>query len=243
VASSCSPRARGPVEGEVAGWLGPDTIAVGSAQLDQIRAGPLSKSLPPAFLAAIEAFRQARQIWVAYNGKDLLVIAAGRFPPAPPGAILIGPGLALTGSMGAIKAAKEQYAEQQAGRNAGARTLLEKAEPSRNEPIWAVIRGDARLPLRGNSANLERMLQFTEYTAASARWDSGVRVELTGYCATQEKAQQLEESLRAMVTLGKKVIRTGSLLATLESIRIDGHGSTVLISLTTDPEVLQEMFR
>ena len=99
------------------------------------------------------------------------------------------------------------------------------------------------MPVQGNSANLERALRFTEYTAASASWDSGVRVHITGYCATAEKARQLEESLRAMVTLGKRAVRAGDLQATLESIRIDRHEFTVQVSLVAGPEALREMLR
>jgi hypothetical protein len=152
---------------------------------------------------------------------------------------LVRNGLALYGSTNAIRAAREQYA---AGRT-GAGRLLQRAEQLRSEPIWAVIRGDAALPLQGNRVNLERVLRFTEYTAASVRWDSGAQVRFTGYCATAEKARELEESLRAMVTLGKRAIRAGNLEATLESIRIDRHESTVLLSLRAEPEVLREILR
>lgn len=177
-------------------------------------------------------------MWAAYDGKDVLLIARGQFPPAPPGAVLASHGLVLAGSPSAIKAA-----QQHARGPDGASRLLEMAEPLRNEAIWAVIRGDARLPLHGNSANFARALEFTEYAAASARWDSAVELHLTGYCATAKKAQDLEESLRAMVTLAQKAVHAGDLKATLESVRVRRQQTKVLVSFAAPPAVLQEMLR
>jgi hypothetical protein len=224
----------------MANCLPPGTVAVGGVWLDQVRSGPLSQALPAAWLTATEPFQQASQAWVAYDGKEPLVIAAGRFPVAPPGAVLVGHGLALAGSSSAVRAAKEQRAS---GRT-GSATLIEKASRLRNEPIWAVARGDAPVHLPGNTANLERALRFTDYAAASVAWDSAaVRMRLVGYCPTKERAQELEESLRAMVTLGRKAVRAGGLKAALESVRIERQESTVLASLTAAPEVVREMLR
>jgi hypothetical protein len=214
-------------------------VAVAGIQLDQLRAGPFSKALPQEWLAALEPLQQASQAWAAYDGKDLLVIARGQFPPAPPGAVMAGHGLVLAGSSNAIKAAEQQHARG----SSGASPLLQKAEPLQNEPIWAVIRGDARLPLHGNGANFGRALQFTEYTVAWARWNSAVELSLTGYCATAKTAQELEESLRAMVTLGQKTIHAGDLKATLESARIRRQETKVLVSFVVPPAVLREMLR
>jgi hypothetical protein len=188
---------------------------------------------------ALEPFQQASQAWAAYDGKELLVIARGQFPPVPPGAVLAGRGLVLAGAPNAIKAAEQWHVTGPAGTS----RLLEKAEPLRNEPIWAVIRGDAPLPLHGNGLNFQRALEFTEYTAVSARWKSGVELSLTGYCATPQKAQELEESLRAMVTLAKKAARAADLAATLVSVRIGRQQSKVLVSFTAAPAILREMLR
>jgi hypothetical protein len=235
----CSSGAPPAGESEIAAWLGPDTAAIAGIQLDQLRSGPFSKALPREWLAALEPFQQASQMWAAYDGKDLLLIARGQFPPAPAGTVLAGHRLVLAGSPIAIKAAQQQHARGPGG----ASRLLERAEPLRNEPIWVVIRGDARLPLHGNGANFSRALEFTEYAAASARWKSGIELSLTGYCVTEKKAQELEESLLAMVTLGQKAVHAGDLKATLESMRIDRKETKVLVSFTAPPAILQEVLR
>jgi hypothetical protein len=235
----CSVGSRRAEDGEIATWLSADTAAVAGVDLTQVRDGPLSAAIPPEWVTALEPFRQASRAWVAYDGEDMLVIAAGRFPPAPPGAVLIGNGLALIGSPRAIRAAEGQHAIG----HTGAGRLMQKAGQLRNVAIWAVIRGNAAVPLHGNGANLERALRFTEYTAASVNWDSGAQVRLWGYCVTAEKAQQLEESLRAMVTLAKRAVHAADLKATLESTQIARQESTVLVSLTARPEALREMLR
>jgi hypothetical protein len=246
-ACGCSSNSHSSAEEELAAWLGPDTAAVAGIQLDRLRNGPLSQALPPEWLAALEPFQQATRGWLTYDltpargGHDngLLVIAAGHFPPVPPGAVVVGPGLVLAGSPNAIQAARQRHAS---GKN-GAGELLRTAAELWNEPIWAIIRGDIPLPLHGNSANLVRLLQFTRYTAASATWGSTVELRFTGYCSSKEKEQELEESLRAMLTLGKKAVRTPDLKATLESMRISSQQSNVLVSLTADPLVLRQMLR
>jgi hypothetical protein len=230
-------------KGEFASWLGPDSVALGGIDLDQLREGPISKVIPQEWQVALAPFQQATRAWMSYDGKDFLVIARGHFPPVPPGAVLSGDGFALAGSPNAIKAAQDNRAN---GRNS-ASSLLEMAEPLRNEPIWAIVRGDAPLPLHGNGANLLRALQYTQYTTAAAsfqtRSEPGLRLRLTGYCATAGKAQELEESLRAMVTLAQKAVRAADLKATLASVNISRDESKVLVSLTAGPAVLREMLR
>jgi hypothetical protein len=237
--SGCSSHSPQAGESGIAAWLGPDTVAIAGIRLDQLRAGPLAEAFPAEWLAPLSQFTQATQVWAGYDGKDLLVIARGPFPPAPPGAVLVGPGFALAGSSSAIQAAQQRRASVPDS----ASRLLEKAEPLQNQPIWAVIRGDARLPLHGNGANVIRALEFTQYTAASARWNSAIELSLTGYCATAKKAQDLEESLRAMVTLGRKAARAAGLKATLESVRMDRQQTKVLVSLTAPAAVIREMLR
>jgi hypothetical protein len=238
-AGGCSFNSHPAAEEQFAAWLGPDTGAVAGIQLDRVRNGPLSQALPPEWLVALQPFQQATRAWLAYGGNGLLVVADGHFPPVPPGAVLVGRGLALAGSASAIQAARQHHAS---GKN-GAGELLRMAPELRNEPIWAIIRGDISLPLHGNSANLARLLQFTQYTAASVTWESAVELRFTGYCSGTEKAQELEESLRAMLTLGKKAVRAPNWKAALDSVRIVRQQSNVLVSFTADPLALRQMLR
>ncbi|HLI86469.1 MAG TPA: hypothetical protein VKV17_21345 [Bryobacteraceae bacterium] len=243
-ACGCSFRPKPAAETEFASWIGPDAAAIAGLDLDKLRHTPLSQAIPPEWLVAVEPFDQARRAWLSYNGRDLLVIAAGHFSAVPSGAVavghnFVGDDLVLAGSPGAIRAARERHA----GGQDGGGQLPRMARELTNEPIWAVARGGVNFPLRGNSANLERLLQFTQYASASAAWATGVRLRFTGYCADTQKSQELEESLRAMVTLGRKAVRAADIEAVLDSVRIERQESKVLVSVTADPAALRRLLR
>ncbi len=71
------------------------------------------------------------------------------------------------------------------------------------DPIWVVARGNAQLPLTGNLANVNRLLQQTEYTTMTARAAERVELRITGVCRTPQAARHLEENVRAIASLMK----------------------------------------
>jgi hypothetical protein len=222
----------------MAEYLPGDTVALAGIHLDQVRNQAIYRFLPVAWQSALNLFREAAMAWIAYNGKDLLVIAAGRFAGPPAGTVLVSRELAVGGSPAAIRAAVRQRATH----HTGAPELIGQANSVRNRAIWAVVRGDTRLPLSGNLENLNRMLGFTRYATASIEANEAIQVEFTGYCAAPEPARHLEESLRAIVTLAAAATRTRDLAALLKSIRIERDASTVHISLLAN-QSLGDLFR
>ena len=72
-----------------------------------------------------------------------------------------------------------------------------------NDPLWIVARGDATLPLTGNLANLNRLLQQTLYTRLTARIADRAEFVAEGICANDQAAQHLEQNIRAIATLAK----------------------------------------
>jgi hypothetical protein len=212
---------------------------VAGIHLDRIRSSDLQRTLPSAWLSALVPFHEANLAWIAYNGRDLLVIAQGHFSSPPPGAMLITKQLALAGSGVQVRAA----ARQQATHQTGAPQLITQAESVSQQPIWAVIRGAARLPLFGNGANLNRMLHFTQYLTASVNTDASLRINLTGYCAGAENATHLEESLRALITLAAAATHAPDLRDLLKSVRIDREASTVHVHLQANQAALQQLLR
>jgi hypothetical protein len=235
----CSPGPRVAGETELAGYVPADTIALAGIDLERIRNSDLQRFLPPLWLAALGPFQEANLAWLSYNGRDLLVIAHGHFSSPPPGAVLVTRQLALGGSSLQVRAATRQQATHQIG----VPRLIAQASPVVDQPIWAVIRGDARLPLSGNAANLNRMLRFTQYLTVAVNADIAVRINLTGHCATQENARHLEESLRALITLAAAATRTPDLAALLKSVQIDRDVSTVHVNLQASQTALRELFR
>ena len=94
-------------------------------------------------------------------------------------------------------------------------------------PIWVVARGNASLPLTGNLANLNRLLQQTNYTTASARIGERVELEIAGVCDSPAIAQHLEENVRAIASLMKlplDVRRDGATVHATGSITADAAG-------------------
>jgi hypothetical protein len=237
VFSSCSslPVAR-PLT-EAISCLPPDTLAVAGIYLGRIRGKESFSRLPPAWSFVLDPFRNANLVLLAYNGSDVLVIASGRFATAPPGGVLLTPGLALAGSPAAIRAATAQHAR---GRT-GAPALVALAAPVINKDIWAVMRGGTRLPLPGNGANLNRLLALTEYTTASATWDSTIRLDAEGHCATPEFARQLEEHLRALITLGKAAAKAPDLASLFQSVELRRDGNVVRLSFGATPQAVEHL--
>ncbi|MBV8906071.1 MAG: hypothetical protein JOZ22_20730 [Acidobacteriia bacterium] len=193
--------------------------------------------LPAAWLSALEPFRNASLVWAAYNGKDLLLLAAGNFAKAPSGTILLTPHLALAGSETATRAAASQHAT----RRIAAQQLLSEAAPVMHNPSWAVARGGTPLPVAGNLANLNRILRFTEYATAGLSGESALSIYFTGYCASPEPARHLEESLRAIVTLASTATHSADRKSLLQSIRIDREDSTVRVQLPLSQPALEQL--
>lgn len=173
------------------------TILAG-VNLERVRRSPLHRELPPAALAFLEALGGARSVLVASDGGNLLVLTRGDFRQAPPGATLLGPGLAAAGSPDWVRAAASQPAP-----GAGTNGLLERAEPlAAAADIWMVAAGSANLPLTGNGENVARLLHATEYVTLTARLTDQVALEIVGMCRGPESARRLEETARSYAMLG-----------------------------------------
>jgi len=238
---ACSP---GPgFESEAETCLPPDTVALAGVQLERILREDSFRRIPPSWSSALEPFRGANLVLLAYNGSDLLIVAAGRLTAAPPGAVLLTPQLALAGAPAAIRAATAQHATRRPGAAELVAPLLNRAAPVRDRDIWAIVRGGARLPLPGNSANINLLLALTEYTTASAVWDSAIRLELDAHCATPETASRLEERLRALVTLARATVKAPGQASLLQSIELARDGPVVRLRFRASPQAVGELLR
>jgi len=237
--SGCSPAPESRLETEALACLPEDTLAVAGVYPQRIRGRESNSLLPPAWSSALEPFRGATLVLLAYNGSDLLIVASGRFAAPPPGAVLLTPELALAGSPAAIRAATAQHA----ARRTGAAELMAHAAPVVNKDIWAVMRGGIRLPLPGNGANVNRLLALSEYTTASAVWDSAIRLEFDGHCTTPESASRLEERLRALITLGKTAVKRPDFASLFQSIELMRDGPVVHLRFRASPQAVEELLR
>jgi hypothetical protein len=241
-AISCrSANAPAGVDRDMATLIPADTLLLAGLNFDDLRASPFYPKLPPGVRALAEPFRNATYLLLASNGKDLVAIARGRFRQAPPGATLVAPGLAVSGSPGSVRAA---IAQHETGRN-GAPDLLARApSPADGKQIWIVARGGVLLPLTGNAANLNRLLRDTEYASVAARIGSGIEIEGTAAGRTAEAGRELEENLRAILSLTAAAsVREPVLVALIRSIRIRRDDDAVRASFSGGPDAVDRLLR
>jgi len=227
------------VDPEAASCIPADTVVLAGVNLDRLRAAPLYTKLPAAAAAIAGAFTGASSALLAYNGKDLLVIARGSFAKAPPGATLAAPNLALFGTPQLVAAAMAQ----RRSRTAGAPALVARAESiAGGRQIWIVIQGGVVFPLSGNAANLNRLLHHAESAALTASFDSGLALEVTALGRTDDDARNIEESVRADITLAAAAeARQPDLAKMLRSVKIDRDDRNVRIALSADQDVAAKM--
>ena len=216
-----------------------DTLILAGLNLDELRASPLYPKLPPAARALAEPLRDAGYLLLASNGKDLLSIAHGRFREAPPGATLVAPGLAVSGSPDSVRAA---IAQHKTGRVGAPDLLARAASLADGKQIWMVARGGVRLPVAGNAGNLNRLLRNTEYAAIGVRIGSGIEIEAIAVGRTAEAGREFEENLRAILSLAAAAnARQPDLVALIHSIQIRREDRTVRAVLSGGPDAVARL--
>lgn len=217
------------------------TAILAGLNLDQLRAAALYPKLPSALLAIIEPLRPAGYTLFASDGTNLLAISRGLFRESPSGATLLSPDLAIAGTPELLRAALAQH---RAGTIA-APDLLIRAQPlAADHPIWIVVRGSVTLPLTGNLANLNRLLHATEYTTIALDLRDPIALQIAGVCHTPDDGRQLEQSLRAILSLTAAAsARQPALAAMLHAIQIHRDGLTVHVTLSTGTDALNQLLR
>ncbi len=226
-----------PAHDDMRSCVPPNTVALAGVHLDRVRGTNAYRSLPAGWKAALAPLEDSGDLLLAYDGRDLLVIARGHFAAAPAGATLLSPELALAGSPEAVRAA----ARQRATGKPGAPALVARAAAVENRAIWAVVRGAVPLPLPGNFENLNRLLRSSEYTTFAVDANSGIEVEAAASCASAEAARRLEETLRAMMTLSAGTVRDRDLAALIHSARLRRDDSTVHVALSATAASLEKL--
>jgi hypothetical protein len=218
-----------------------DTLLVAGLNLEDLRGSPLYPKLPPAVRALAEPLRDAGYLLLASNGKDIVAIARGRFREAPPGATLLAPGLAVTGSPDSVRAA---IAQHKTGRDGAPDLLALAASLADGKQIWMVARGGIPLPVAGNAANLNRLLRNTEYAAIAARIGSGIEIEATAVGRSAQDGREVEENLRAILSLTAAAnARQPDLVALIHSVQIRREDRTVRAALSGGRDAADALLR
>lgn len=225
------------IDPELASCVPADAQVIAGIHLERVRANAALQKTFGAWLPLLDRAGDATFVLIAYNGKDLLWAGSGQFRTAPPGATLLSPKIAVTGSEPMVRAAKSQHA---AGRT-GAPRLLTEAQSVAAQPVWAVIAGNAKLPLSGNAANVSRLLGMTEETAFAIEANQSLTIHVTGICNSVDQARRLEETLRGMATLALATSHNQALSKIVAAIQIHSDNRRVHADLTGGEELIQQL--
>jgi len=224
--SGCGPAGPPPI----ANAIPADSIAAAVLDLAALRSSPAFAKLPVVSGYARQMPDDVKQMALAWNGRDLLLLATGQFGVSPPqGYTGIGKGIAASGAPEHVEAARIQLT---------ARTAASVGLPQIPAEIQAVVRSDGRLPFTGNLSNLGNLLRMATYTTAVAHVQNAVEVELAAQCRSADEARQLLETLRAMKTLAAAATRDAEIAAMLRDIQTTRENVLVRVRGIARPELI-----
>ena len=236
---ACRPQSPTAVKAELAACIPPDTLILAGIHLDSLRASPSFQNVAAVWMPLPEPLRNASSLLVAYNGKEMLLIASGQFPTAQAVTVRLTPEIALAGAASAVGAATAQHAS---GRT-GVPSLVAKAAPVASQQIWAIVGGEAPLPVSGNRANFLRLLRLTDHVTLTVELNSRVAIEVAGFGRSEASAESLEGTLRGLVSLTAGATPDRDLATVLSSVKIRREALTVRAELSTTPAALQTLLR
>jgi hypothetical protein len=230
LASSCS--GKNPPAADA---IPADATALGAIDLSTLRAAPAYSGLPPAWKAIAEPLQSAKELVVAWNGKDLLLIAAGDFKEPPPGYTWINKGIAASGSAERLSAARQALA-------GGEKAKVQLPASEIRAELRAAIVRDGRLPFPGNLENLGNLLRMAQMTALTAYVESAFEVDIAAQCRSIEEARELEQSFRALVTVSASASKDPSVTEALRAMRIARESMIVHVHVLARPDVIAKTF-
>ena len=145
-----------------------------------------------------------------------------------------------------------------AGAGADVRGLLDRRAASRGIPpaldrqvrnippgagVWiatAARFGGLPIPLEGNWANLNRVVESIEAGWLALDLGNGVEVSARGSCATEQEAKGLHDAMRGLIGLGRLMTPSsqGELLRLYDSIQVGRREREVSLSAVVPPDLV-----
>jgi hypothetical protein len=138
-----------------------------------------------------------------------------------------------------------EWVRQAAHSTAVSNGLLFRAAPLASAAdIWVAVVGGARLPLTGNGENLNGLIQTTEYSVITIRLGERVELAITGVCRDADSGRRLEETVRAMITLGAAgTAKQPAISELLRQIRLTRDDRTVHLILSVPVEQMETVLK
>ena len=205
--ASCGRKA-GPtaIDPTLAACVPPEAVAVAGIRLDEVRGSPVFTRLLDR-LPGADTLAGAASVLFAYDGRDLVLAARGTFSSPPAGFTAVAPGIFAAGPDAWLRGARDRERTRQTAEPA---LLAHAGAVAAAYPVWAAFLGGRTLPLSGNAANLNRLLRGASYATFGARFTNGLELRAAATCPSEATAAQLEESVRAMLTLARAGTRANA---------------------------------
>jgi hypothetical protein len=116
------------------------------------------------------------------------------------------------------------------------------SEVGAGRAIWMAVRGGTPLPLSGNLANLNVLLEDADFGGAALDLGDAATLQLDARGRTAESAERLEERLRGFLSLAAEAeIRRPEIAELIRGARIGRSGRNVTATLSASPDVLAKL--
>jgi hypothetical protein len=268
----------GPIDPALAVFIPPDTVALAGVRMDRLRATPIYRKLAernrlPRFdqfraESGFDPSRDLHDVLLAGDGKNVLAITRGDYPPKPPGSLkaseykgytlyakdrweaiaFIDKTIALGGLVPSVRAAIDQ---SKSGGRGAPRDLMARAQTlPADAQIWAVVTGwrgatPDQLREMGNLGNLDRVLRLVEGASLTVELRTGVHAAFTGDSRTEADAKTLADSLRGLSGLARMAVGRDQpdLLRALDGIQVKQQGRVVQVNVDIAEDLAEKLVR
>ena len=266
--------ARGRVDPVLVAFIPADVVMLTGVRMEEIRSTPLyQKMVAKRRLQQLDQFavetgfdprKDVRELLVASNGKESVVLARGKFDihgikgarrsaykgytlysGEQGGVALLDRTTAVAGNLPSVRAAIDQY---KSGSRGGAAALLARAQeiPANNQ-VWSVSSGWTNLlgkamPQTGNAANFSKIFRSLENTTFAADMRSGLNAIAAGDCRTEQDAKNLGDAVRGLVGMGRLSVPDDrpELLRFYDGIKVEQQQRSIRIIANIPQDLLDK---
>jgi len=264
----CVPLAAAERVDNVLAQMVPDnSVTLVGMRMEQLKSTPLfQKLIAQEKLPQLDDFaresgfdprRDVRDLLLANNGKQTVLLARGTFHPTLPAALkkvnyhgfvivsngkdagfcLLDGTLAAAGPLPVLQAALDQY---KSGNRNNASALISRARTiAENYQVWGVTAGignflSDNMPPAAGAVDFGRLFRSLQNTLFEADLRNGLKSIAEGYCASAQDAKALADATRGMVGMGRLNTpeNQSDLLRLWDGIKVEQADKKV--TLTTD---------
>jgi len=262
-------------------FIPPDTNVLAGVQIAKLASAPLYVSHKDQLdLAQFDAFsertgldpaRDLSEILLAWNGKQAVAMARGKFSESKMrpklaslglrrttynkytlfgddknSLVFIRDGLALAGSSQALRGLINRRDTAETGIPADLRQRLE-AIP-KNDQLWVVSTGGLPLtgvPMRSDIGSaLSNIVGYVSSTATGVGIDTGIHLQADLTCISTEGAQRVRDALRGGIGLARLTTKDNQmdLLRLYDSVQVDQENSAIHVRASIAPDLADKVF-